>query len=172
MLVLADNGAFVLAEDGNVLLFFRRRILPTWMVFVAGLLTVLVVANAVVQVVVGGPLAGAAVLLGLGVLFGIVLRALVRKRSAARAQPLEPREALLVIDLAQRQVRDAGGQVLSSLDAARAEKTMQATSSSRALTIVWPSGRAVVYRGDPFARNGSIDVPAAELKARGVPVAW
>ena len=62
--------------------------------------------------------------------------------------------------------------MLSSLDAARAEKTMQATSSSRALTIAWPGGRTVVYRGDPFARDGSIDAPAAVLKARGIPATW
>ena len=171
MQVLADNGSFVLAESGDALLFFRRRIVPTWAVFVAGLLTVILVGNAVVLVLSGVPLAGV-VLLGLGVVCGVALRMLAQKRRAARERPLDAHEAILVIDLAKRQVRGGDGQVLSSLDAARAEKAMQATSSSRALTITWPGGRTVVYRGDPFARHGSIDAPAAVLQGRGVPVAW
>jgi hypothetical protein len=169
--VLADNGRFVLAADGDVLLFFRRRIVPTWAVFVAGLLTVLLGANAVVLTIAGTPLAGA-VLLGLAAVCGFVLRTLAQKRRAARERPLDPHAALLVLDLVQRQVRTGDGQVLAGLDAARAEKTMQATSSSRALTIAWSGGRMVVYRGDPFARHGSIDAPAEVLKARGVPAAW
>ena len=169
--MLADNGSFVLAEDGDVLLFFRRRIVPTWAVFVAGLLTVILLANAVLLALTAS-LLGGAVLLGLGGVCGVALQMLAQKRRAARERPLDAHEAILGIDLAQRQVRGGNGQLLSSLEAARVEKTMQATSSSRALTITWPGGRNVVYRGDPFARHGSIDAPAAILKARGVPVAW
>jgi hypothetical protein len=96
----------------------------------------------------------------------------MRSRRRARAKPLVPTDAIVQLDLEGRRLLDGRGEVLSPLDQARAEKTMQATSSARALTIAWPGNRRVVYRGDPLSRNGSIGVPAAALESRGVPTAW
>lgn len=64
---------------------------------------------------------------------------------------------------------DNGGYVLAD-DAVRIERSMQLTSSARALRIVWPGGAMVVYRGDPLLPGGSINLPVEALHARGVPI--
>ena len=171
MRVLADNGGYVLAEVGARLLFFKRRIIPTWMVYVPGLLTVIGIANVVIQVVVGNVVAAGVILAGC-VVSGASLRAAMRSRRRARAKPLEAKDALVQLDLEGRRLLDGDGQVLSALDEVRVEKSMQLTSSARALMIVWPGGTRVVYRGDPLALNGSIAAPADALKARGVTTTW
>jgi hypothetical protein len=168
--VLADNGRFVLAEDGSRLLFIERRILPSWTVFVPGLLAFIVAANALLQLVAGNGVA-AAVIAAVAVVSALVLRLALRRRRLARAKPLASADAVVQLDLAGRVLLDGDGRALAALDQVRIEKAMQMTSSARALTVVWPGNRRVVYRGDPLTRNGSIHVPAAVLAARGVPVA-
>ena len=171
MQVLADNGGYVLAEVDGRLLFFKRRIIPTWMVYVPGLLTFIAAANVVIQLVVGNVVA-AGVILAVSVASGAGLRAAMHSRRRARARPLKAEDALVQLDLEGRRLLEGGGQVLAALDEARVEKSMQVTSSARALTIRWPGGKRVVYRGDPLALHGSIDVPADALKARGVTTTW
>ena len=171
MEVLADNGGYVLTEVEARLLFFKRRIIPTWMVYVPGLLTVIGLANVVIQVVVGNVAAAGVILVACGV-SGASLRAALRSRRQARAKPLEAKDALVQLDLDGGRLLKGDGRVLSALDEVRVEKSMQLTSSARALTIVWPGGKRVVYRGDPLALNGSITDAADALKARGVPTAW
>ena len=170
MQLLADNGGYVLAEDGARLLFFRRRILPTWLAFVLGLLAVVALVNGVVQIVVASTAAGA-VLLALGVLSGLGLRVVLARRRRAKAAALDPVTAVLAIDLRTRTLRDGLGSTLAPLDQVRIDRAMQATSSSRALRVSWPDGALVVYRGDPFAPRGSIAEPVAALQQRGLPVA-
>ena len=167
MRVLADNGRFVLAEDGTRLLFFERRILPTWTAYVPGLLTFIAMGNVVIQLVAGN-VAAAGVLLAISVVSGVVLLAAMRSRRQSRAKPLDATDAHVQLDLEARTLLDGDGRVLASLDEVRVDKAMQLTSSARALRIVWPGGQRVVYRGDPLARNGSIATPAAALEERGV----
>jgi len=169
MHALADNGGYVLAEDGARLLFFRRRILPSWLAFVPGLLAVIALGNGLVQLVLGNLAAGGALLV-LGAGSGLGLRAVLRSRHRAKAAPLDPTTALLVIDLEARALLDGGGRILAPLDAVRVERSMQVTSSARALRIVWPGGAVVVYRGDALQTGGSITVPVDVLHARGVPM--
>ena len=171
MQVLADNGGYVLAEVGARLLFFKRRIIPTWMVYVPGLLTVIGGANVVIQLVVGN-VAAAGVILAVCVVTGLSFGAALRSWQRARLKPLYANDALVQLDLEGRTLLQGDGHVLSGLDQTRVEKSMQLTSSARALTIVWPGGKCVVYRGDPLALNGSIATPASALKARGVPTTW
>lgn len=168
MQVLADNGGYVLAEEGPRLLFFRRRILPTWVPFVLGVVGVVALANAVV-LTVAGTASAAGALLVVGFLCGGGLYRALGARRRARLEPLHPASAVVVLDLASRAVLDGAGQVLAHLDQARVRKAMQATSSSRSLQVVWPGGGVTVYRGDPFVlRGGGIDVPAAALAQRGM----
>jgi hypothetical protein len=169
--VLADNGRYVLAEAGPRLYFFERRILPSWTVYVSGLLACIGLANVVIQVIVGN-LAAAGAIAVVTALSAAALRAALLRRRRARATALAATDAHLQVDLEGRVLLDGGGQVLAPLDQARVEKPMQLTSSARALAVVWPGGRRVVYRGDPLSLNGSIDAPAGALKARGVPSAW
>ena len=171
MHVLADNGGYVLAEVGARVLFFKRRIIPTWMVYVPGLVTVIGVGNVIVQAVAGN-VAAAGVILVASVVSGAILIAATRRRRRSRAKPLEPKDALLQLDLEGRTLLAGDGRVLAALDEVRVVKSMQLASSARALTVVWPAGRCVVYRGDPLARRGSIAEPADVLKARGVPTSW
>jgi hypothetical protein len=103
--VLADNGGYVLAEEGSRLLFFKRGILPTWALFVPGLLAVIGVANAVLLVATGNAAAGG-ILLIIGALAAAAAYAVRQSRRRARATPLAPDEAVVVLDLAARQRSD------------------------------------------------------------------
>lgn len=169
MQILADNGGFVLADDGARLFFFRRRIAPTWLVFVPGLLTVIAAGNGIVQVALGNVIAGV-VLLVVGVACGFGTRAVLQARRRAKAAPLDPREALIVIAMEARTVFAGDGRVLAPLDAVRFERAMQATSSARSLRVVWPGGSVVVYRGDALLPSGSINAPIEVLRSRGLAV--
>jgi hypothetical protein len=101
----------------------------------------------------------------------LALRAVLRSRRRARAAPLDATAALVVIDLEARTLLDGGARILAPLDAVRIERSMQMTSSARALRIVWPGGAMVVYRGDALLPGGSIAVAVEGLRARGVPIA-
>ena len=169
MHALADNGGYVLAEDGARLLFFQRRILPSWLAFVPGLLAVIALGNGVVQLVLGNLAVGSG-LLALGAASALGLRTVLRSRRRVKAAPLEPTTALLVIDLGARTLLDGGGRILAPFEQVRIERSMQLTSSARALRVVWPAGAMVVYRGDALQPGGSIAVPAEALRARGVSI--
>ena len=170
MEALTDNGGYVLAADGDRLLFLRRRILPTWLAFVSGVLAVVAVGNGAVQVAFGQVAVGA-VLIVVGVAFASGLRAVLQSGRQAMAAPLDPGTAVLVIDLAARTLLDGRGAVLAPLEAVRVSRSMQATSSALALRVTWPGGAVVVYRGDALAFGGSVDAAAEALRARGIPVA-
>jgi hypothetical protein len=165
---LADNGGYVLAEEGGRLLFLQRRILPSWSAFVPGLLAVVAVGNGLVQAGVGN-LAAAGVLLVIGGACGVGLRSVLRSRRRARAAPLDPATALVVVDLGAGALLDGAGQVLARLDVVRIDRSVQLTSSARALRVVWPGGATVVYRGDALVPGGSIQAAVEALHAHGVP---
>ncbi len=174
MRAIADNGRFVLAEDGPRLLFVERRgLVPAWAVYVAGLLTVILTANAAIAVGFGvsrrdGTLTVGLVLFVVAALAGWGCVALVRRRIARRDRALDPAEAILVLDLEARVLRDASGRQLATLAEVRLARRRQLTSSSQALHVVWPRGDWAVYRGDPF--TGSIDDPIQQLQQRGIRV--
>ena len=136
--------------------------------FVLGLLTVIVVANVPIQAVVGSVAASGALLL-VGAASGAGLWAALASRRRAKARPLEPADAIVVMDLESRQLLEADGRPLAGLEHVSVARTTQMTSSARALTIVWPGGHRVVYRGDALLPGGSIAVPAAVLGQRGLP---
>jgi hypothetical protein len=166
--VLADNGGFVLAEDGARLLFLRRRILPAWLPFVLCVVGVIAVGNAIVLTIADAA-AGGAVLLLFGFLCGAGVHVVLGSRRRAKAEPLDPGGAIVALDLAAGTLTNGFGGVLAALDQVRIEKAMQVTSSSKSLKAMWPGGSCVVYRGDPFVtKGGSIDVPLAALAQRGV----
>ena len=167
MHALADNGGFVLAEVGDRLLFLQRRILPSWLAFVPGMLAVAALGNGIIQLALGRGVAGA-ILLVVAAVSGFGLRMVLRSRRRVTAEPLDPSAARLVIDLRTRTLNDAEGRVLAPLEAVRITRSMQLTSSARALRIAWPGGAMVAYRGDPFQPRGSIEVPWAALRARGL----
>jgi hypothetical protein len=170
MQTLADNGGYVLTEDGDRLLFFRRRILPSWLAFVPGLLCVIAIGNAVAQLALGH-LVAAGVLAVVGAGGGRFAWAVRGRRRRVRARPLDPTDATVVVDLGARSLVDGTGQVLAPLDLVRVERSVQMTSSSRALRVVWPGGAVVVFRGDALSLTGSIEAPTEALRTRGIPIA-
>lgn len=166
--MLADNGGYVLAEDGSRLYFLRRQILPTWLPFVLGVVAVVGLVNAVVLAATVDVAAGA-VLLVVGAGAGAGLYAVLASRRRAKAAPLDPAAAIVVLDLGAGVLLNGAGQAFAALGQVRVQRAMQVTSSSKALKVVWPGGSCVVYRGDPFVlRHGGIDVPIGALAQRGV----
>lgn len=165
---LADNGAWVLAEQGERLFFFRRRgLVPAYAVFVAALLTfICAVQAAVLPFIPGGSATAGLIALAVAVVTGGLLVLFVRWRRAALERPLDPRHAVLVLDRAANQVTDAAGTRLAALDQLRFEKAFQLASSARMLVAVWPGGWRIVYRGDWF--SGLLDAPLDALTARGL----
>ena len=165
MHAIADNGRFILADaDGRLLFIERRGLIPAWLIFAVN----------------GCLLAGLGLLGGDGRLpagLGMIAAAagsgwtcvtLIRRRSARNETALDPAEAIVVLDLAAGVLRDAAGEELAPLGQVRFVRRFQATSSSRALHVVWPRGEQVVYRGDPF--SGSVEDAVGALERRGVAV--
>lgn len=173
MRVLADNGAFVLAEDGARLVFFERRgVVPAWALFVVGLLAGITgIASVGIAATVAEPgrWIAVGVLLAVAAVFGGSLRWLMRRRRERLARALTIAEASVVIDVGAQVLTDANGRTLAPLSAVGFARVMQATSSARALAVKWGGGGLVVYRGDPF--SGSIDEAARVLRGRGFTVA-
>lgn len=168
MQLLADNGAYALAEQGARLLFFRRRgLVPSWALFVTSLLTFILGAPGVAFAF--APEVPAGVSLGLltaAALAGVTTALLVRRRRRALARPLDPRAAILVLDREAGQLVEADGRPLAPLEHVRLSRAMQLTSSARMLRAQWPGGSRVVYRGDFL--TGSIDPPIRALASRGL----
>lgn len=166
---IADNGAHVLVQDGPRLAFLRRPgLVPAWALFVAGLLAVVFTVNGAVMLALqpgGGPEIGV-VLLALGVASVLGLRGLWRRRAAGQSRRLVITDALVVLNRDTGVLTDGRSRVLAPLSEVRFARVAQLTSSAKALQVIWPGGRQVVYRGDPFA--GSIDAPVDALRAAGI----
>jgi len=161
------NGTELDRRDGE-LWIVERPSPPHTAVFVLGLLTAIVLVNAVLQAVFavrGGSThaIAAALLATLGGAFAwltvIVVRA-GRRRAAAEPRPL------LIVDLAGKRLLDAARRELAPLPAVRVERVFQATSSARALALRWPQGSRVIARGNPF--GDSIDDCESVLRAQGL----
>lgn len=172
MRALADNGRFVLAEDGARLVFLERRgLVPAWALFVVGLIagiTGLASVGIAAAVHEPGRWLAVAILLAIGGVFAMLLRWLMKRRRERLARPLAIAEAIAVIDAGAGVLADAAGRTLAPLTGVKFVRVMQATSSSRALAVTWSGGRRTVYRGDPF--SGSIDGAVDVLRARGFTV--
>lgn len=172
MRVLADNGRFVVADDAGRLVFLERRgLVPTWTVFVLGLLVgVFALASVGIAAAVNfeGRWVAAAVLVGLAAVLAGALRWVMGKRRRRLAVALRMEEASVVVDAAGGVLSDRTGRVIAPLREVKFKRVMQATSSSRALAVAWSGGTRVVFRGDPFA--GAIDGAVDVLRGRGIAV--
>lgn len=140
---------------------------PVWRM-IAALLACITLVNGTLQgiyaVARGGSQHAVAsvVLLGLGLAFvkvGIGLR-----RAASEAEDAPGKPWLIIAD---GRLLDAERRELASLESVRLARSFQLTSSSKALTLTWPTGSLVIARGNPF--GDSIDDCVAALEALGVP---
>jgi hypothetical protein len=100
-------------------------------------------------------------LLGLGFVFARVGIGLRRARNQAEEAPGKP--WLIFADGA---LLDAERRELSPLESLRFSRSFQLASSSRALTLTWPTGSLIIARGDPF--GDSIDDFVAALESLGL----
>ena len=149
-------AGWVLFSDGQRLIFadrgtsYRRVVL-----FVLGLLTVIFVANGILQVALGISLGNSlmlgAILTGVGAVTASAVRWLwMVDKEERKTVPIRD-EWVLIVDLEARTIEAPHGETLAPLDAVRFTPAMQFGSSDRALKAHWPGGSAVVYRGHPFA---------------------
>lgn len=148
--VLAEsNGYQVLQAGDQVYVVDRGWGWVSTASFVFALIALIfTIAPVVLAFATGVPLLGLGVLVGLGAAGAIVL--LRGSREKKRAQPVDARSVLLVIDVGGGQVREVGGQSLCELRELQIGRRMQIGSSSKALQATWPAGKRVIARGTPF----------------------
>jgi hypothetical protein len=151
MQMVARCNEMVLLEDGPRLIIAERETVSATLLFVLGLVSFILGANAVVWLVVGlrggGTLILGACMAGGALVVGLGLRlALRRRRQAAAAPPV----TMLVLDRASGTLTDAGGRPLAALAQVGFATQLQLGSSSRALACRWPGGSTVIARGNPF----------------------
>jgi hypothetical protein len=154
-LIECQSAGWVLFSAGRRLVFADRD--TSWrrvVLFVLALLALIFTANGVYWIATGmrfgSGLVLGAVLTAAGVLAGVAARwTWTVEKEDLKTVPSRD-QWVLVIDLEARQVEARHGEILAPLDAVRFSPVAQMGSSSRALVATWPSGSAVVYRGNPF----------------------
>lgn len=174
-----SDGALVVAEASAVRLIERDGRLHVvdmgyrWAYvtgFVAGLVTLIVGVNGVVQVVMG--ITGSGILIA-GIIMVIVagagifaLRALVRHVRRKRALPLSALTSTVIFDFGQRVLCDGAGRPIAPLDGVQMAHRIQLGSSSTALEVRHAGGRIVIARGNPMA--GGVGPLEDALRSRGI----
>jgi hypothetical protein len=165
-IVARCNGTEVVDRGDEAWIVLKDLPSPVW-VMVAALLACVTLVNGTLQgiyaAVRGGSEHGiaAAVLLGLGVAF--VRAAIGLRRTAAEVEEAPGKPWLIIAD---GYLLDAERRELAPLESVRQSRTFQLTSSSKSLSLSWPSGSLIVARGHPF--GDSIDDCAAALESLGV----
>ena len=106
------------------------------------------------------------------IIFSIALVAwyvfyLVRKTIQKRHRtPIPECDVLLIIDLKNRTLCDADENQLAPLQHVSLQKQFQLASSSPAYAVVWPTGKKVIARGNPFA--GGVSSVVEALQQNGI----
>ena len=160
------NGTEIVDRGDEVWIVMKDLPSPVWPL-IAGLLACITLINGTLQAVYAGVKHVwqqgllALVLLTFGAVFikvGIALRRAATKAEEAPAQPVLILEGGHLLDAQRRE--------LAPLEAVTLSYVLQLTSSSKALTLTWPTGSLVVARGNPF--GDPVDDCAAALEARGM----
>jgi len=165
-IVARCNGTEIV-DRGDEAWIVKRELPSLVWTMVAGLLACVTLVNGTLQgiyaIMRGGSQHAVAsvVLFGLGYAFirvGISLR-----RAATKAEEAPGKPWLIFAD---GLLLDAERRELAPLESVRYTRTFQITSSSRSLTLTWPTGSAVIARGNPF--GDSIDDFTAALESLGL----
>jgi hypothetical protein len=163
------NGTEIVDRGNEAWVTMKEVPSPAW-TMVAGLLASVTVINGALQgiyaAVKGGVQHGfaAVVLLGLGMAFvkaGLSLRRAATEAAEARGQR--------VLVFANGMLLDGEQRELCSLEDVKLTYELQLASSSKALTLRWPSGSLVIARGSPF--GDPVDECVAALEALGLKLA-
>ena len=156
---LADTGGLVVTDDGRrVLVFDRCTGAVTVLAFVLGVLTLVIGGFGLVTLVAGTPsrTVGAG-LTAVGLVFGALTYAVVRKIRRRRSRPLHECRPVAVIDRKLGLFSYGGGAVVP-LDQVRFARKLQIGSSSPKLVAVTTGGTHVLKRGNPFDGGvGNVD---------------
>lgn len=161
------NGTEIVQRGDETWIVHKDLPSSVWLM-VAALLACVTLVNGTLQgmyaVARGGRqhVLASVVLLGLGLAF--VKVGLGLRRAASEADDAPGKPWLIVAD---GRLLDAERRELARLESVRLVRSFQLTSSSKSLTLTWPSGSLVIARGNPF--GDSIDECVAALEALGVP---
>jgi hypothetical protein len=159
------NGAEFVDHDGE-LWIVQKRSPPHITSAVLAATAFILIVNGVVQaiMIVNGDLwehaISAGIALGIGAIF---VRILIGVRRSAAQYTEEPRPSLII---AGGKLLDRERRELALLAHVRFEKVWQATSSSRALALVWGPHRMIIARGNPF--GDSVDGCVHVLRSHGI----
>ncbi len=149
--ILADTGGLVVTDDGRrVLVFDRCTGALAVLAFVLGVLTLVVGGFGAVALFAGVPSRTVgAVFAAVGLLFGAMTFAVVRKIRRRRGQPLHECRPVAVIDR-KLGIFSYGGGAVVPLHQVRFARQLQIGSSSPKLVAMTPGGTHVLKRGNPF----------------------
>jgi hypothetical protein len=163
------NGTEIVDRGSETWITLKHVPSPVWL-FVAALLACITLINGTLQAIFAftpsGPKHGifAVVLLGIGFAFIRVGISLRRARNKAEEAPGAP-----LFILADGALLSAERELLAPIESVRLARTLQVASSSKALTLSWPGGSAVIASGNPF--GDSIDECVEAMQRIGLRVA-
>lgn len=168
--ILARCNGTEIVDRNDEIWIVQKRSPPHVLSWIFGLVAFIAIVNALVQGFMGAtqrssePAVAAGILLVLGVVCVGILVALRRAGARWAEEPVAP--SLII---AGGTLLDDHRRPLAALADVRYELIWQLFSSSRALALVWPSGDAIIARGNPF--GDSVAGCKNALRSRGITAA-
>jgi hypothetical protein len=172
MIKLAESSGTVVYENNHKLYITKKPAQwTTTLLFVTGLLTLILLANGILQLFVLNRQIHGANMLGIilvvsAVFFALVSWKIIGYRNRLNAKPVNELKCICIIDLAAQNLLDGQQHVLSPLQHVHLQRKMQITSSSRQLVLTWNKNSLSIVEGNPF--SGGIDAVEKTLLAKGI----
>lgn len=172
MIKLASSSGTAIYESNNRL--YISKIPGQWtstFLFVAGLLTFILLANGVLMLFVFKtqptiPQSLGISLTALGVLFAFIFWKVNVYRKKLHAKPVSELTCICIIDLNYNTLLDEQQNTLASLNQVQLSRKMQLTSSSPSLVLQWNKNAMTIVQGNPF--SGGIAAVEQTLISKGI----
>ncbi len=164
---LADSSGTVVYELNNQIVVAKKSAQwTTTFLFVSVLVTIITLANSVVQLWLQLNAAVSIALLGIGLLFLVITILVARYRKKVNSIPWNELEVICKLDHGKGKVIDSQEQILCDLSEARLHRQMQMTSSSSALILLAGNRKIKLVSGSPF--SGGMGAVEKALLDRGI----
>lgn len=172
MIKLATSSGTVIYEDDNKLYLVKTPAQWTSTALsVIGLLTVIFLANGILQLFIlnsqsciAEPVG--AILMGAGILFALIFWRVFSYRKKMNGKPVSELECICIIDLNSNNLLDAKQNILALLAEVTLQRKMQITSSSPSLLLYWHPNALKIVEGNPF--SGGVEAVENVLIAKGI----
>jgi hypothetical protein len=166
----AASGIVIYEQGSRVYIGKRPEPWTSTFLFVTGLLTIILFANAVFQLFAFNEAEGSAkagmILIFTAIFFVILFWRVWLYHKRIKDVPFNKLPIIAVIDLEKNNLLDSNLQVLTPLNQAYLDRKMQLSSSSAELIIRWKDGSLSLAKGNPF--SGGVAPIERVLLSKGI----